>query len=325
MSYTAYMAQIFLFTGENEYELSQQRQRWVSSFIEKHGEENYSLLTSKNASLTHVLNEVCIAPFIADNRLVLVEGIPSLTKEEIIQISTQMHEQSILVFVEAKPDKRLSATKELLKIAEVKEFNPLTGRSLEQWAESMIQQSNGSIQQDALQLLVQMSGGNQQFLSQEIEKVLLYAQGSSITKDHIDTICMTTGEQQVWHLMDLLGSGKVNEAIEYAHSLIDRGEDAYGLWARMLWMVSNLVKVAAAVQEGETSIATLAKKTGVPFPSVKGLLPIAKKIDPERLSRILLSTIDTDVQLKSGGYKATNDEPQELEAIIDRTILMFQI
>ena len=119
------MSQIFLFTGENAYALREEVLRWTGGFREKHGEENLLRLTARHLTVGALLDEVAVAPFIAEKRLVLIEGIPTLSKEEVEQLANMVHPQVIITFVDPKPDRRLAATKKLFDLATVKAFPPL--------------------------------------------------------------------------------------------------------------------------------------------------------------------------------------------------------
>ena len=93
---------------------------------QKHGSENMLTLLSKEATLSALLDAVQTMPFIAEKRLVVVEGIPKLEKEECKELTASVHPQTVLLFADPKPDKRLSSVKELLATSDVKTFEPLS-------------------------------------------------------------------------------------------------------------------------------------------------------------------------------------------------------
>lgn len=154
--------QIFLFTGENLYDLRAERSRWMREFIAKHGEENLLVCDAKLLSYPSLLSEISIAPFIADRRMVIVDGIPKLEKEQCIALEQSIHPNVILLFTEPKPDKRLTATKQLLEIATVKTFTPLSGVRLTQWVMHLAQDADSSISQDTAHYLISRTGEDQE-------------------------------------------------------------------------------------------------------------------------------------------------------------------
>ena len=315
------MSQIYLFTGENNFLLRQKKRLWIDQFVEKHGDENLSRINARDTSFRALLDEVSVMPFIAKKRLVMVYGIPKCEKEEISTLSNHIHPDVLLLFVEQKLDKRLSATKELLKIAEVEECNSVIGNALRTWITKFTASLGGTVEPKAVEALIELLGEDQDLLSQELQKLTLYAKGRPVTAGDVEELVMCSGERQVWGLMDLIGQRKEDEALKYIQRLMQQGESAQGLWHIFLWMMSSLVPVASAVESGVTNPGAIAKQYGVSFGSARALLPIARKFSKEEIKNIVDQVIGFDIDLKTGGFRATEQEPHELQAIIDRSIL----
>ena len=157
-------------------------------------------------------------------------------------------------------------------------------------------------------------------LASEVQKIAMYAEGRPITREDMDTLVMLSAEQAGWKLMDLIAAGKVESALTFAKELMSRGESPYALWSRMVWMVSQLTVVAAYTQEGNTNPADIAKSAGVPFPTARTLIPLAKKIDMATLNDIVDQFTEADIALKTGGYRSTVDATDEITALIDSCI-----
>ncbi len=317
------MGSVFLFTGENVYALKAEQHRWISEFREKHGEVNLSRLEGATLNAGTLLAEVSAAPFIAEKRLVVVDGIPSCSKEEMQRIFAEVHPQVLLLFADPKPDKRLSATKEILATATVKEFSPLTGMHLLQWLRALVQEHGSSCADDVLAHLVEIVGADQQALAQEVGKLALHASGRPIAREDIERLVLPSAERTVWHLMDLLGEGKTEEAVSFARDLLERGESPQSLWNMLLWMFKNLTDVTAAVQAKITAPLSIVQATGIKFGTVRSLLPLARRCQSGKLKAILAQVAEADIGLKTGAYRATAENEEELEALIDRCLLAF--
>ena len=314
------MSQIFLLTGENLYQIGEEKKRWIDSFTEKFGEENMTRLDAKGTKIRDILDAVSASPFIAEKRLIVLDGIPRLEKEDIARITETIHPAALLLIVEPKPDKRLSANKEILAIAEVKTYPVIKGAKLIQWLQQSAQEYGSEIASADASYLVDHVGEDQMLLASEIQKMAMYAMPSSITRADIDALVMLSTEQAGWKLMDLIAAGKADSALTFAKDLIHRGESPYALWSRMLWMVSQLTVVTACVQDGETNPAVIAKSAGVPFPTARTFIPLAKRIDAVTLSDIVEQFIESDIALKTGGYRSTVDATEEITALIDCSI-----
>jgi DNA polymerase III delta subunit len=132
---------------------------------------------------------------------------------------------------------------------------------------------------------------------------------------------MLSAEQAGWKLMDLMAAGNTHGALTFAKELMYRGESPYGLWNRMTWVIAQLTIVTACVQDGDANPASIAKTAGVPFPTARTLVPLAKKIDSQKLAHIVEKFTDADIALKTGGYRSTVDATDEVTALIDSCIL----
>ncbi len=317
------MAALYFFTGENEYVLRLEKHKWMQEFIQKHGADNLLLLDGATLVFRALLDEVSVAPFIAAKRLVIINGMPKFSKEEIESLERDMHEDTILVISDPKPDKRLAGTKSLLATATVKEFPVLSGNALQSWVQSQITAGGKAIDPAALTLLLLRVGDNQDMLYQEVAKLTLGVVAERITARDVERLTLASAEQEVWTLTNLLAGGKREEALVFASSLLDRGEDAFSVWAILLWMLKNLVATVAAVDEGKRNPAVIASEYGVPFPSAKTLLPCAQGIRIASLGTFVAWAAETDIALKTGGYRATQEFPQEVRALIDRFVIGF--
>jgi len=315
------MSQIFLFTGENSYQLIKERRRWVGEFRAKHGEDNYVPLDGSVISVRDLLDEISVLPFLSDKRLVLVDGLPKSSKEEVRALESHIHPQVILLFVAPKIDKRGGGNKEFLSIADVKEFSPLKGKQFQQWMKGESQALGLSMETAAENLLVEMIGEDQGLMSEELKKLSLYATGKKVMKDDVEAMVIPTDEGIIWKISDLLAAGSKQHALLYARRMLGRGGDAYGLWAILLSMLRNLVLVFTAVEAGHRTGKDIADATGVHVFAVRSLQTYAERIDRTELFPFLSWAAQSDKDLKTGALRSTDEAPQELLSLIDQFIL----
>ena len=297
--------------------------RWITQFEQKYGPDTVTRLESAHLTLRMLLDDCSTAPFIIPKRLLILDGFPKFDKDEVQILSRSIHPDTLLLVIEPKPDKRLGGIKELLKIAEVKEFKPMTGSALTSWVKAQLQKTGASMQTDALATLIDMTGEDQDMLSQELSKLSLFANGKPITRTDVEEMIAPTEEGVVWKLTDLLAAGKKQDALAYAHRLIERGGDAYGLWAILLNMLKNVVDVFAQLQAGNRDLNLIAQQSGVNFFAVRSISPHAAKLKQADLASFLSWAADSDIQLKTGQLRATDEAPQELLALIDRFLMQY--
>jgi DNA polymerase III delta subunit len=314
-----FVGSLFLFTGKNTFALDEERSRWELQFREKHGEENLRRLPGKKLTFRELLDEVSIAPFIGDRRLTVVDGVPSFTKEQVQALPASLHPATILLFVDPSPDKRLSAVKELMTIADVREFRELRSAELLTWVQNEAKTRALGFDRALASRLIDLVGNDQRMLSAELEKLSLYPK-RPLERSDLDLLCVPSAEREVWHLTTVLAEGTPEEALSYTLRLLQSGEDPFALWNMLLWFLKSLVAVKAAVDDGITSPGSIARECHMPFPTASALLSLAKRIDIPHLKRVHSKAVDADLSLKTGGYRATAESPQELASVIDELV-----
>ena len=331
------MENVFLFTGESTFALQQELIRWIREFCERHGEENLTRLSATGLSASSLINEIASSPFIAERRLVVIDGIPSFSADDASSarrkaskgaqsmqaVLENMHPQVIVLFVASKPDRRLSATKDLLELATVQTFTPLSGDTLLRWIQEQFLAAGAEIEPAIPTLLLDRVGEDQQVLAQEIAKLSLFTFGRTVKPQDIEILVFPSAEQSVWRLLDLLGEGRAEEAVLFCRMLMKSGESAQEVWSIFLWRVTSLASVVSAVSEGTTSVQSIMQATGVKFGAARALLPLARSCKKEQLNDLLVRVADADIGLKTGVWKAGADSEEELFALLDRCLLAF--
>lgn len=313
------MENLHLFTGLNDFALRSDLLRWKKNFAVKHGAEN--LVTFPlSVPLSDLLDATATMPFIAEKRLVIIEGLPKISKEEFALLLEGMHPAVLLLLIDPKPDKRLALVKEVRKVATVHEFAPLSPSELRTWMNALLKQRQATITPDAVSLLLQIVGTDQGMLDQELSKLALYGAGA-IEKKHVEEVAVPSGSEIMWRLTDLLGSGKTDEALAFVHSAVDRGEDIYGLWSIVLNMLKNLVFVWTALKDGRSDDFSIASAWGLPPMAVRGLKPLARSVSEEKLRALIAFATESDIALKTGGYRYSAEHPEEVIALLEKTIL----
>ncbi|MFA6259235.1 MAG: DNA polymerase III subunit delta [Candidatus Peribacteraceae bacterium] len=313
--------QMYLFTGGNAYVLGMERDRWVKEFVQKHGEENLQVFSVEDAQCNVVMDAVAAAPFIAERRLVIVQGVPRWSAEDIDRIVHVQHPATVLLFIDQKPDKRLAGVKRLLKIARIHTFEPLRLPQLREWMAAYASEQGAGIEEAAIDALLQAVGEDQLRLAGELQKLTLLASDAIVRESHVYMAAFATGERQIWGMLDRLQAGNTAEAMAYVRMLTERGESPLSLWNIFVWMLTNLTLVAAAIEEGETNVGAIAKRVGVHPRSVQALMPLARRRSRAELADLVRRAAEYDIGLKTGVYQVSDRQSEEVLALLDRCML----
>lgn len=313
--------QIFLFTGQNRFSMEQERHRWEEEFTAKHGPENLLRRSGAKLSLREVLDDVSVAPFLAEKRLVIIDGLPKFKKAEIDTLVAQLHPSTILLLIEAESSKAKVAPKEFSAVATIKDFPALRGQKLLQWVQIRAKEHDATFTSEALQRLISLVQGDLHFLDQEIKKLSLYAEGKQITLKDVDDMVLPL-EGVLWAVTDALVSGGKTRAVQEAARLQRSGIDANALWNALLTFLRQLTVISAAL-ESDGGRGDLAAQTGIhPF-AIRTMLPYAKKLSTRSLRPVVERTVSFDQDLKTGALRGSDDTASELPAVLDTVLLRF--
>ena len=312
---------IHLFTGTNAFALQEKKRIWIDGFAQKHGNENLARIDGSKLKIGSLLDEIAVAPFIAEKRLIIVDSIPKFSKEEVGMLFDQIHPDVLLLFVDPKPDKRLGGTKELLAKAQKEEFPELKGVQLQRWMQERFALHGVQIDSQAEDALLKRLGEDQALLAQEIDKLSLFCEGRTVTKEDIALLVMCCSEQQVWGLMDALATGNPIAVLGYVRQLLEQGESVHGLWNILLWMCAQLTLVSSAVEDGVRSPPAIVKSAGASFGAAKSLVLVVTRLGSSGVKNAIKRVVRYDHALKTGALKATDQESAELHVAIDRVLM----
>lgn len=321
------MSQIYLFTGENGYTLGQELLRWRSEFVRKHGAENCLRLDGPRLSLRELLDEVSVMPFLATKRLVVIDGLPPLQKDEWKTLRLQVHPDVAVVIVDvlgvSTGTKRSPAVTRAARegVEETLEFPALGRPQLLSWMRQEAEASGIALGVPEQQLLVDLLGDDQALIASEVQKLALYRAGQAVTTEDIEELVLASAEGVAWRITDLIAQRKGKEALAYALRFLERGGEPWLLWNTVLSFARTLVLLRATAEEGVSDAAAAAKATGLPFPSARGAIGFASTLAPAGLVELVRWLVEADRSLKSGGLKATDEQPGELLALLELSVV----
>lgn len=313
---------LFILTGENDYQLHVEKMRWKSEFTRKHGNENLLCISGADVSVRSLLDEVSVMPFLAEKRLVIAEGIVRCSKEEARSLHANIHPNVLLLFIDPKPDKRSAGIKELLELAgkNAKNLPMLKGVALSKWADLHALQLGGVLNNAARSLLLEWNGQDQGMLSQEIGKLLLVAKGTPVTVALVEQFCTPSDAGIIWTISDHIYAGSRDKALLYAHRMLDRGSDPYGLWSMLLSLVHNVVAVRAAFM-AHVSVSQLAAEAKIQPFVVQSMSRYCTRLHDNDVYELLRWAATEEIRLKTGSYRASKDDKEEILSLIDALLL----
>jgi len=172
---------IYLFTWNNDYLISQEVLRWKHWFIEKHGEENITHITSLDSNSKSTISEALLSrSLFAEKRLVIISWFPfsgeksflwaSELEEQIISLIPDIPDEVLLVFSSINPDKRKKWWKAIQAAAKIQEFS-ISGE--DEVFQILNRKYKSQIEPTALRRLISLKWWSLQKCISEIEKLLI--------------------------------------------------------------------------------------------------------------------------------------------------------
>lgn len=278
---------IVFVTGENDYA----RRMSAAGVFEG---AVFQRIDGGDLSYAQVIDMISGVSLFAEPTRVIIEGL-SANKElwtRLPDILARHNEENIVVFSEAKPDKRTLAYKALVARARHIDHAPLgdrDGRMLEAW---LIEEAKGlgaTLTASSARLLVERVGYDQWALIRALEVLAL---ADEINEQTIVDLTDQSLGANVFELLRAAVEGDV-QAVQRSVATLREGDDAYRTFALL---ASQTVQLAGFVFAGKSD--TPAKDLGV-HPYVAGKLSRqAESVSQTRMRGIIQSLEDADRRMK---------------------------
>jgi DNA polymerase-3 subunit delta len=292
---------IITLTGENAFGLQRELNKLVNDFVEQHGDLALERVDGEEVELARLQEAVTGLPFLASKKLVVLR-VPSANKqfaEQAEQILGDIPETNDIVLVEPKLDKRTAYYKYLQKKTDFHQFPALDQQGLARWLTEAAKAQNGTISAADARYLVERVGTDQQMLSNELEKLLLY--DSKIDRRTIDLLTDQTPQSTIFQLLEAAFAGHTKTVLKlYADQRAQKVEPAQ-IIAMLAWQLHVLAIVKTA---GDRSADTIAKEARLnPF-VVRKSQGIARDLTLPELKKLIDDLLKIDIAMKSTSIDA---------------------
>ncbi len=282
---------ITLLTGENSFETERKR-REIESLFDGTSEK----IDGSELELKQLPDLLMGATLFAPRRLVIMkrlsENKPLWTAFEtwIPRVSDDTH----LVLIEPKPDKRTRTYKEVQKVADAYDFAPWTERDTvkaEQWVVSEAKTLGFTLDKKSAQTLVARVGADQWQLYRALEKLSVV---DAVTPAVIEDVVEANPFENVFNLFEAALRGNAPKVKQMVETL-SLTEDAY----RLFGLLSGQAFQLAALSVSEKQSAEVAKDLGAhPF-ALSKLAPHANKFGKSGARKVIAIFAEADAGMKT--------------------------
>jgi DNA polymerase-3 subunit delta len=308
---------VYLLFGTEAFLINETKQLLIEHVLsEEEKDFNFSVYDLEETPIEVALEDAETFPFIGEKRLIILQNPVFLTSEKqkgkvehnlakLEDYLSQPSPYSIVVFSAPyeKLDERKKITKELKRKATVVEAKKLSEQELKAWVRERAAASKVRIEEEAIQLLLSLSGTNLFMLTSEIDKLALYAgESRTVSKEIVDRLTARSLEQTIFSLVDKVVHRNVEGALRIYYDLLKQNEEPI----KILSVISGQFRLIYQVKEltrrgyGQQQIAGLLKIH--PF-RIKLAAAQAGSFSDQELTGIMKLLADADYQMKTGGMR----------------------
>ncbi len=259
--------------------------------------------------------------FLTPKRMVIVEGLlgrfetkvkkgkvkvksPELKQWEFLA-GLAMPPSTVLVLVDGKLSGGNPLLKKLAPVAEVRECSPLDikGRELPDWIRSRVKANGSEITEKAQGILIELIGNDLWILSNEIDKLCLYAAGRRIEEADVNLLVSNAREANIFQLVDAIVQRNQRAASRMLHQHLSEGAAP----AYLLYVITGefrLLIQAKELSSRRMPIKDIAGKIGEYREwKVEKMLRQSQGYSVPRLERTYRRLLETDLAIKTGSME----------------------
>ncbi|BCB04892.1 DNA polymerase III subunit delta [Bacillus sp. KH172YL63] len=310
-------ASIYVVYGNESFIINETKQRIVTNAIsEEEMDFNFSSYDLEETPVEVAMEDAETFPFMGEKRVVILQNPVFLTAEktkEKVEHNIKRFEQyiqspapyTILVITAnyEKLDERKKITKLLKKTAEVVEAKKLNEQELKAWVRERAAGNSVQIDENAVELLLTLAGTNLMMLTQELDKLSLYASDTNhIDVEVVEKLTARSLEQNIFTLVDKVVHRRIDEALRIYYDLLKQNEEPL----KVLAILAGQFRLIYGVKElsrrgyGQQKIASTLKVH--PF-RVKLAAGQAKHFSDKQLGYIIELLSQGDYEIKTGKIK----------------------
>lgn len=294
---------IIALTGNNSLNLRAELSRLVGEFTKNYGDMAVEKIDCEDAEYNKITEAVQSLPFLSSKKLVILNrpGTQKQFAEKFEELVESISDSTDVIIVEPKPDKRSSYYKLLQKKTEFKSYDELGPRELPGWLSREAKARGGSLSQNDAQYLVERVGVNQQSLSNELDKLLIYE--PAITRQVIDLLTDPAPQSTVFQLLDAAFAGNAKRALAIYREQRALKVEPIQIVAMLAWQLHALAVTKTA---GNKPVQVIAREASLSPFVVQKSQPVSRKLTMQQLKQMIHDLQELDVKLKS-----TSIDPDE--------------
>jgi len=302
---------IFLFHGQDSFSSQKKLNFWKSEFLKKHGESNFETIDAKAIDPNNFTTNLEALPFLADKRMIIIKNLFSTekseklntTREKIAKALEKVPDFLILIFYEEKDaDKRLSLYKKIDQYGQVDYFPILSPNATTKWILEKAKERNINIDFATATYLSNYLGFNLWSISNELDKLDIFANGAKITNNMIDDLITPSLSASIFKLTDAIAEKNIKTSLKTFKILSEIEEEISRIFFMIVRHFRLLICVHDLLAKKERQVEIIKRLNIHPF-VLTNMSRQSKNFTQESLTKIYNDLLKIDVGVKTGTIK----------------------
>lgn len=241
------MVQVFV--GTNAFQINRRVRELTDAFVEEHGDLALEKIDASEVTYEQILGAVESQPFLAARKMVVVREVAQNNDaaEKLDILIERAGDDTDLIIVEGKLDKRAAYYKELKKLSNFEEHNETEAGNVTGWVKQQAELLGGEITEQNARYLVDRVGANQMKLSNELTKLVLF--DPKVTRQTIDKLTDENPATTVFNLIDAAFSGNLKRALHLYDEQRQQRVEPQAIHAMLVWQLHAVAVAATAPKD----------------------------------------------------------------------------
>jgi DNA polymerase-3 subunit delta len=293
---------VYLLMGDEEYQIKHALTLFRDKVLPKEVFEfNFEELRAGETSILEVLQFARTIPMTASHRLIFFHDLEILGAEDmetLVGYVRSPNPRTLLVLISSGLDRRTNAFKELREHTCFLEFPKLKGAALERWATEFFRRRAIQISSLGLRKILDLSGSDLQSLSNELEKLSLYAgHEKEIPDEAITELVLGSRQHGIFELTNALARRDRAGALLLLANLFEAGESPQYLTTMIAWQFRRML-IAKELLAGGKSASEISSLLQVRF-ALEEFIQQVRTIQFDAAMRLYLRLAEADNRMKS--------------------------
>lgn len=287
------MANIYLFYGEEKYDLEQRVEKIKKEFDNLEVGLNLFYITKDNVDeLSSCLQGVT---FFGSSKLIIIKDTKLKFNVELLK---DLDEDIKVIIIEDSVDKRISEYRFLSKIAECVEFKYMDEKQMVQYIMQILKKYGIEISLENAQYMQSVCGEDKSNIINELQKLVIYLDDEKIvTKEIIDKVCSKTLSAKIFDVLSQIVNRKREKAIVMLDELLKQKEPIVKIYIMLYKQIKQMYMIKYMKEKNQNDIA---KSLGIhPF-VYKNLSRSCDMYTLDELKQIIYEFDEYDKKTKIG-------------------------